>query len=416
VCASGRVRTVGGMPRSESHAPGEPRRRRFSRFRQPLFLGKVALALALLLVVAELLATPLARSYTRKALANLQGYRGVVADVHASFFPPTYEVTRLKIIPARGGDWKDPLLYAERVRLKVFWRALLQGRLVAAVVADDPKLSVVQRTRSGLTPADVAKKVPALARELEKAAPLTVDRITVNEGELLVSDATQKPPARLWLHDVEGRAENLVTRRWLARGRPARLRFDGQLQKSGRFMAEVSADPWEKTLTFHGRTAVENLSARDLGELLQAKSGVKPSEGTIDVFAEFDAKDGFVEGGVKTLVHGLELEAADGNPVNHLKEWLGDAAIDLFSRDVGGKRGEQLATVVPIRGRIEEADAQLWPTVLALVRNAFVEGISSGFEHVPPPTAKKKQGVIEQAADALQKGEGPVKSQPRGRK
>jgi hypothetical protein len=46
------------------------------------------------------------------------------------------------------------------------------------------------------------------------------------------------------------------------------------------------------------------------------------------------------------------------------------------------------------------------------VRNAFVEGISSGFSHLPPPVAEKKQGVVTQAKDALDKSEPPAKAQP----
>jgi hypothetical protein len=35
--------------------------------------------------------------------------------------------------------------------------------------------------------------------------------------------------------------------------------------------------------------------------------------------------------------------------------------------------------VIPIQGRLDQPDIQIWPTILGVVRNAFVEGISAGF-------------------------------------
>ena len=67
---------------------------------------------------------------------------------------------------------------------------------------------------------------------------------------------------------------------------------------------------------------------------------------------------------------------------------------------------------MPIKGRLDDPDIQLWPTVIGVIRNAFVEGISSGFTHLPPPTAEKQEGKIEQLREGLKKDEGPPEAQP----
>jgi hypothetical protein len=93
-----------------------------------------------------------------------------------------------------------------------------------------------------------------------------------------------------------------------------------------------------------------------------------------------------------------------------MKAWLADEGLRLFSDRVPERNA--VATVIPIKGRLDDPDVQLWPTVLGVVRNAFVEGISSGFTHLPPATADKPQGKIEQIGNALKKDEGPPKAQP----
>jgi hypothetical protein len=46
------------------------------------------------------------------------------------------------------------------------------------------------------------------------------------------------------------------------------------------------------------------------------------------------------------------------------------------------------------------------------VRNAFVEGISAGFAHLPPPAASENEGVLTQTEHSLQKDKGPPKAPP----
>jgi len=71
-----------------------------------------------------------------------------------------------------------------------------------------------------------------------------------------------------------------------------------------------------------------------------------------------------------------------------------------------------MATVIPIEGRLDQPDIQIWPTVLGVIRNAFVEGISFGFTHLPPALADDKQGPVKQTVQALKKKSGPPKAQP----
>jgi hypothetical protein len=47
-----------------------------------------------------------------------------------------------------------------------------------------------------------------------------------------------------------------------------------------------------------------------------------------------------------------------------------------------------------------------------VVRNAFVEGVTAGFENLPPGAAPEKESAISQAKHAVKKSEGPPKAQP----
>jgi hypothetical protein len=106
----------------------------------------------------------------------------------------------------------------------------------------------------------------------------------------------------------------------------------------------------------------------------------------------------------------VKVRPTDDSFGNKLKAWLADTGLRLFSDRVPDRNA--IATVVPIKGRLDAPDIQLWPTVLGVIRNAFVEGISSGFTHLPPPTSDKPEGKLEQVKKALTKDEGTPEAQP----
>jgi hypothetical protein len=110
------------------------------------------------------------------------------------------------------------------------------------------------------------------------------------------------------------------------------------------------------------------------------------------------------------VLKNVKVRPTDDDFGNKLKAWVADKGLRLFSDRVPDRNA--VVTVIPIKGRLDAPDVQLWPTVLGVIRNAFVEGLSSGFTHLPPPTAEKPQGKFEQVKKALKKDEGPPDAQP----
>ena len=66
-------------------------------------------------------------------------------------------------------------------------------------------------------------------------------------------------------------------------------------------------------------------------------------------------------------------------------------AVKIFSDRVPARNA--VATVIPIKGDLTDSNVQLWPTIFGVVRNAFLEGLISGFAHLPPDTAPGMEGA-----------------------
>jgi hypothetical protein len=369
----------------------------------------IALGVVVVLaIVARLVADPIATRFARKTLDEGEGFRGALDRVHVTFFPPGADITRFKLIEHPGGKWTEPLLYADKVSTQVFWRQLLAGKLVGRVRIEGSKIIMARQHEKK------AEKTKSISETLADMAPIKIDRVEIVDGEVLFASGMGKHAPKVWVHDIELVVENMATRKAFMEGEPTLLTASAKVQRSGRLSAFVTMDPWAKGLTFAGEASLKDLAARDLHSFMAATTDLEATEGSIDVFTEFKVKDGRITGGVKPMLKNIEIRSAEEGVFDKLKAWFADTAVEIASDRVPGRNA--VATVVPLKGSIDSPDVQLLPAVLGVLRNAFVEGLASGFSHLPPKTAPKKEGLIEQAKEALfEKDEGPPDAQPQAK-
>jgi hypothetical protein len=237
-----------------------------------------------------------------------------------------------------------------------------------------------------------------------------VDRAQVKDGEILFIDAREPERPRLWFHGIEATLENFATRPALARGEPTVLAARGVLQRTGRVSAFATADPLAKQLTFAGQGRVEGLQLAELGGLLASKGGIAPDKGVLDLSVRFQAADGRLTGGLRPILKDAGTRAAEPGLRAKIVSALADASLKIFEDDVPGR--EAVATTIPIVGRVDDPDLQLVPTILGVIRNAFVRGLADSLAGLPPPKAETREGVLEQARRALSRERGQPKAQP----
>jgi hypothetical protein len=296
------------------------------------------------------------------------------------------------------------------------------GTVVSAVKLVQPKIRIFhaaaspadERTAADKARTDAAQppEVIDLAQLLRKITPLDIDHIDILDGQVAFVDTSRKERPELWMHELHLSVENLPTRVRLTEGRPILLTASAVLARSGQVSIFITADPFEKGLTFSGRAAVVGLQTAELYRFIEPATNMQAARGTVDIFVEFDCRNGELTGGIKPVLKDIEIRPDDKKVFTVLKAWVTDVAIKLFSDRVPDRKA--VATVIPIKGTLTGPDVQLWPAIFGVMRNAFVEALTSGYAYLPPPTAEKKQGVVTQGVKALsESGPKPPSAQPR---
>jgi hypothetical protein len=291
--------------------------------------------------------------------------------------------------------------------------------IVAAVKLVEPKLRLyhaaaepeaAQREAAGKEATPRKDEVIDLAGQLRRITPLDVDHIDILNGQVAFTDVSRQERPELWLHELNLSVENLTTRVHLTDGRPTLLTASGVLGRSGAVSIFVTANAFEKGLTFSGRAAIVGLETAELHKFVEPATDLQAPRGTIDIFVEFDCRNGELTGGVKPVLKNVDIQPGNGKIVAVVKAWAADLAVKLFSDRVPERSA--VATVIPIKGDLTGPDVQLWPALFGVMRNAFVEGLTSGYAHLPPVTSSKKESVLKQGLDALGPKADVPKAQP----
>ncbi len=387
--------------------PGHNMARQTRWFQTKKFWALVLTPLVLFLLVFYGL-DPLVEWRTREALKLFQP-QYLVTFEDASLQPTklNYALTHLKIMKESAGGNAEPYIYIDRLEMGVYGKELLHLHLVATMELEKVRLNLIAAKSKENEQLDTG--IPDFSDKLAAALPLTVDRVQVKDAEVMFIDKTNPDFPKVWLHAIDGTLENLATRAALARGEPTSIAISGKIQKTGEISAFITADPLSKGLFFAGRAMLTHFEMNELGKVMASKSGLTVQKGTLDLFAEFDCRAGKLSGGIKPVLKNVEVAQGKPGLSNAINAVLADAAVKIFSDRVGDRAA--VATVIPIRGDIDQPQVQLWPAVVGVIRNAFVIGVSESFQRLPLPKSDKPQGPIDQALDALDKKEGP-KAQP----
>ena len=370
-----------------------------------LFLW-IPLGLIGLFLLALLFLNPIVAYATQKGLDRLKGTSGSFHGLKVTILHPGYDVYGLEIAEMPASAHKEPLFYADRVEMRWSWREILHGHLVRRVKLWNPKAVIPMRPGENGKPAQPPLEI---ARTLESVPSAGLERLAIVGGQLTLVDEHHQGQ-RIWLHDVDATVENLASRKKLMHGLPVLVTLRGKLQQTGAVTLFVTADPFDKGLTFAGSVELRHLALADLEQFTKIK-GLKIPDGSIDMFASVTSKRGELTGGVKPILKNVKVTAADSGLGDKLKAALADVAVHLFSDRVPGRNA--VAAIIPIHGDLKKPDVQLVPTILAVLRNAFVEGLSSSLSNVPPPVAQKG-GILHQARRALsKKSKKPIEAEPK---
>ncbi|MCW8109026.1 DUF748 domain-containing protein [Alteromonas ponticola] len=342
------------------------------------------------IIIALRLALPYAVEwYVNRMLSEPEGFAGNetpqefvgrVGDVDIMLWRGAYSFEDIVLVK-RNGKVKEPFIKANEVEFSLLWSALLDGAFVGSINLYQPELNFVDSKDKTKAQSGKDEKWLVLADQL---FPLKIDQLRIHKGKIGFHNTDVEPEVHLSLHDIDLIAQNLVNSRDLSRDLVARVQAQGQTEDAGTLKFHASLDPSTKNPTFDIDAQAEGVALVNFKNFLDTYAPFDLEAGSLDLALELASDNGKISGYAKPVLHNVEVfswkgdieEDGDGF-FEGLTEMLSAFVTEIFEN----QSEDQIATRIPIEGSIEEPDTAIIPSILGILKNAFIRAMQGDLEN-----------------------------------
>jgi len=363
--------------------------------------GRVLVAVIVFLVAGRLALPTLLKSYVNRTLSQIPEYRGEVGDITVNLWRGSYQIKDLTLVKTTE-DVPVPFFSARNVDLAVQWKALWRGHVVGEIVLDEPELNFVQAPTASEKDAPTAAGTQtgidkSWMQRVKELFPLKINQFEIRRGEIHFRNFNSKPPVDIYLHDVYAVALNLATRPELGRA-PATITGGAQALGDGYLRVWLTVDPFAEQPTFNLDVMLEEVQMPALNDFFEAYANVDAEAGQFSMYSSFVSTNGVFRGNVKPIFKDLKIlgvkDVKQKSILHSLWEALVAAATEVFKNQPKNR----VATEIPLSGRFDDPDPDLWATIGGLLHNAYIQAIVPGLTEpikIPPAVSPAATSPIQ---------------------
>jgi YihY family inner membrane protein len=338
-----------------------------------LLIGLIALRLALPSIV---------KSYANRKLDEHEVYDGHIEDVDIALIRGAYTIEGIEIVKETGAV-PEPLFAADAVDLSIAWKSLFKGSLVGEIEVYSPRVNFVNGDSPEEDQSGAEGEDEDWRETVRDLFPTRIDRLAIYDGEIHYVDKTASPAIDVMLNDVEAEALNLTNSDKISDTLAATLHARAYAQDTGDVALEALFDPYAELPTFDGNIRVTGVELVRFNKLIDRFVKFDLEQGRMDLNVELAAVDGAIEGYIKPILHDVkvvergEFKEDKEGPVRAAWEVVAGAAKGVLNNE----KKDQLATRIPISGRLDQPDVPPWPVIGSALYNGFIEALTNGLEN-----------------------------------
>lgn len=313
--------------------------------------------------------------YVNDELDGLEGYTGRVDDIDISLYRGAYQIQGIEIVKSNGRV-PVPFFAAEELDISVEWGALLDGDIVAEIDLRRPRLNFVKGPTPKTSQTEPADNWTDTVKEL---APFNINRFTIHNGSVHYRDFHSEPKVNIYVQRIEAVARNLTNAADLGGSLVATFDARALAMSSGRLKLKGSYNPYAKQPTFEVDAQLNALNIKQLNSFLKAYASVDAERGKLSVDTEIAASKGRFRGYVKPFIDDLQVLDWDKESEGFLtRVWEG--VVEVATEVLEDQDKDRIATRVPLSGKVDGPEADVWSTIGGLLKNAFLEALRRGVE------------------------------------
>lgn len=305
-------------------------------------------------------------------------YTGHVDDIDIQLVRGAYQLDNLRIRKING-KLKEPFLFIPKTDLSVEWKSLFNGKLVSEVECYAPKInfSISNNEAGNQTGAEVD-----WTAYLKKLLPISINRFAVINGELNLTSLLTQPRADLSIRKFQGEIRNIRNVEDRKNKLPSPVEASGDVPGYGgtiNFSANMNL--LKKLPDFDYKLRFSDIQLTKLNPLARKYANLDFERGTVSVYSEMAMLNGRLNGYLKPLTKGLQIfklnEHKGRSAGRFFTELIAQAGVAVLKNH----KHDQVATRIPLSGSADNIKAFVWPTILGVLHNAYIEAFKGEFDN-----------------------------------
>ncbi|GAB3913047.1 hypothetical protein GCM10028803_56680 [Larkinella knui] len=360
---------------------------------------KIILAVIVLLIVARLLLPYFVLRYVNKLMADMGSYTGHVEDVDIALIRGAYQIKDLRIRKING-KIKEPFLYIPKTDLSVEWRSLFKGALVGEVECYQPELNFAFSNNEQASQTGKELDWTKLVKDL---LPIQINRFAAYNGKIDLVNVFEATSTDFSLEKFTAEILNIRNVEEKQTRLPSPVTATGDVPGWGGTMKFAAGMYLLKPLPdFNYNLSFSDLQLVKLNDLARRYGNVDFERGTVSVVSEMAMYDGRLVGYFKPLTKDMKIfklkEPGENRSVGRFfTELLAQGGTEILKNH----KKDQVATRIPLRGTVEDTKTEIWPIIIGVLRNAYVEAFTKEFDN----TVTFKDAVLNLKEDYKEKRE-----------
>lgn len=311
--------------------------------------------------------------YVNKTLQEIPNYSGHISGVDICLLKGEYRINNAKIY--KKGYENDPLFAAPAIDLSVQWGALKNGKIRGEIDVYQPEVNIIMVDADGANQGSQTGVDVDWTEPIKELMPLEINRFEIYEGKLSYKDPAQDPAIDIFANELHIVATNFSNASDMEHPLPSTITASGSSIGGGKMYMTTRINPLKKIPDLDYEFKFEGVNLSALNDFTDAYAALDFEDGTIDLFSEMAIKDGNIDGYFKPVLNNIDLINFREDIRNPLKLiWESFAALVL---EVFENQGlDQFATKVPMVGNLNNPNTKIWPTLLGILQNAFVDAFT----------------------------------------
>lgn len=325
-----------------------------------------------------ILAVPLIiKSALNNSLQSMDGYTGSIGALQINLIAAKIILQNIHVNKRDTVEQDHPLAFLPSTTIIFKWKPLFRKILDLHIVVDKPQLLFIAKyfLASG-EPSNSRSELPDLKYSIEKLMAFRIN-VEVQAGEIHYIHLSSHPKLdikatglNLTIHDFSNRAS--ITKSCKIAGTC--------MVYEGNAAIDITLLPLEPTVTADLNLELKSINLVLLNDIFRSYAKVDIHKGTLDLYSEVVIANNSFKGYIKPLLNNLDfISAADRSDNIFQRIW--EKAVASFYNLIENKRN-QVATKIPIEGRLDDPQVRLGVAVLGILRNAFLKAFTPSFDHV----------------------------------